>query len=96
MGNDADGNAIFEERECEAPPTIKQTRKELIVAYINERYDPDDQIAIMANYAAVSAGIATPPPDDVVAKYTREHEAFQKVRKEAKAYAKKVLGGADE
>lgn len=90
---DRDGR--LKERQCEEPKKAAPKRKELIVEYIRRFYDPDDEQAIIANYSSVKAGLATPPPDNIVAKYTKEHDDYQKVRKQAKAYAKEVLDSSE-
>lgn len=90
---DADGK--LKERECEEPKQSKPKRKDIIIAYIRMFYDPDDEIAVNANYAMVTAGLAVPPPADIVEKYTKEHNDYQKVRKQAKAYAKEILGSSE-
>lgn len=91
-GNDKYGNAIFEDVESVVPPEVKPKKKEIIAEYIGRFYDSDDVIAIIANYSMVTAGLATPPPANIVEKYTKEHDDYQKVRKQAKAYAKEILG----
>lgn len=87
-----DENGQLKQRECSEPLKVNPKRKELIAEYISRFYDSDDVIAIIANYSMVTAVLATPPPANIVEKYTKEHDDYQKVRKQAKAYAKEILG----